>query len=84
MQTFSNSNCLVAPYSRDFLLNTYEYNEEFSLYHWVYVRKLVDEADISGIDDELAHSDDADVVPKKPVSEVEPAAAYQDFARNVV
>lgn len=84
MQIFSNSNYRVALHSRGFLLNTYECNEEFSLYHWVYVRKLVDEAENPGIDDELAHAGDANVVPKKPVSEVEPAAAYQDLARNVV
>jgi hypothetical protein len=84
MQTFSNSNCRVATRSRGFLLNTYECNEEFSLFHWLHVRKLVDEADIPGIDAELAHGGDADPAPKKPVSEVEPAATYQHFARNVV
>lgn len=80
MQTFSNSNCRVALRSRGFLLNTYECNEEFSLFHWLHVRKLVDEADTP----ELAHGADTDAVPKKPVSEVEPAATYQHFTRNVV
>ena len=82
MQSLSNSNCPAAPRLRGLKLNFYGCNEEFSLYHWLHVRMLVDEADTAVLDEVLAQA--ADAVPKKPVSEVESPATYQHFARNVV
>lgn len=59
-------------------------NEEFSLPHLLYVRKLVEEAAGFAGGEEFVVCTRTEATPKKPVSEVEPATAYQHFARDVV
>lgn len=85
MQTLMRSNLAADPRSCcESELDSYDCHEEFSLYHWMHVYKLVEEADIFEIDEEFASSLEAEPERKKPVSEVEPSTAYQHLARNVV
>lgn len=62
---------------------SYDSNEEFSLHNWLNVCKLVEEADVCAVE-ELPHCAGYEAIPRKPVSEVKPATAYQHFAGNVV
>lgn len=53
----------------------YDSNEEFSLYNWIHVCRLVEEADVAG---------EFGTIPRKTVSEVESSTTYQHLTRNVV
>lgn len=85
MQTLMRSNLSSVPRSyRESELDSYDCHEEFSLYHWIHVYRLVKEADIFEIDEEFASSLEAEPERKKPISEVEPSTTYQHLAGNVI
>ena len=66
------------------ILNSHDCSDEFSLYHWLYVCKLVADADISQPVQEEPAPRTAEASPKKPVSEVEPSTTYEHLTGNVV
>lgn len=63
-------------------LDSFDPSEECSLYHWVEVCKLVDEAGILTLEEELEYGQE--IATEAAPSEVEPSTAYQHFSRNVV
>ena len=65
-------------------MDSFDSSEEYSLYHWIEVRKLVDEADMPFFDEGLEYAREIEKALGEAVSEVEPATTYQHFARNVV
>lgn len=81
---FDSTHMTVAGSRCNPILDSYDSAEEFSLYHWLEVRGLVDEEDASIGEDEISGSEELEHAAQDAVSEVEPAAAYQDFAGNVV
>lgn len=81
MQTSFQSYSVISQLRAKPVLQTHDSADEFSLSHWLEGTKLVEDAEI---DEELAGCVEQSGVPRKPVSEVEPAAAYQHFARNIV
>ncbi len=65
-------------------LDSFDSSEECSLYHWIEVCRLVDEAGILTLDEELGCAQEIENALEQALSEVEPATAYQHFARNIV
>ena len=68
----------------DLTLDSYDSGEEFSLHHWIEVCRLVDDDDVFLNDEGTPHVEEVGQDAQEPLSEVEPAAAYQDFAGNVI
>ena len=65
-------------------LSSYDSGEEFSIYHWVEVCRLVDEDDVPLEDEGLPYGEGIEEALEGTLSEVEAATAYQDFPRHVV
>ena len=85
MQTLRTSSNTSVPRSHGrSIMESFDSKDEFSLARWLYVCKLVQEADLQIVDQELAPSAGTEAVRKKPVSEVESPTAYQHFAGDVV
>lgn len=74
---------LQRPHRRP-VLHSYDPSEESSLYHWLELSRLVEEADISAEDRESLPADEIEKDPRETMSEVEPATTYQHLAGNVV
>ncbi len=66
------------------ILDSYDSGEEFSFSHWMEVCKLVDEADVPLEEEGLPFAAEMEEALQKTMSEMEPAAAYQNFAGDVV
>jgi hypothetical protein len=85
MQAMIESTHTAVPHSHGGpVLDSYGSGEEFSLYHWIEVCKLVDEGDTVPMHEGLPCSVEIEGGLKETMSEVESAAAYQHFAGNVV
>ncbi len=65
-------------------LDSYDSGEEFSLYHFMHVCRLVDEGDESSAAEEPCYSAEFEEALKETLSEVESSATYQHFAGDVV
>lgn len=65
-------------------LDSYDSGEEFSFLHWIEICKLVDEADVPLEYEGLPYNEEIEEALEETISEVEPAAAYQNFTGNIV
>lgn len=65
-------------------LGSFDSGEEFSLYHWIAVCKLVDEGDVPLEDEGLPYCEEIAEALEAQWSEMESAAADQNFAGHVV
>lgn len=63
-------------------LDSYDCGEEFSLHHWMEVRRLVD--DDAGLLETPDIEALEEIVQDTTISEVEPATADEDFASHVI
>lgn len=83
MQTISAStHTAITRYT--LALDSYDCGEEFSLHHWIEVRRLVE--DDAGLLDVETPDIEAleEIVQGSTMSEVEPATADEDFASHVI
>ena len=83
METLLSPAAVPYPHRRP-ILDSYGAGDEFSFYHWIEVRKLVDEADDPSAGQGIEYSEEIEEALEETMSEVEPATAYQHFAGNVV
>jgi len=82
MQSIWNQRCAAVTVSRDRTrLDSYDSAEEFSLLHLVEISRLVDDADFPVRKDGSPKRRESRAA---PASEVQPAAADEDFAGHVV
>ncbi len=65
-------------------LGSYDSGEEFSIYHWIEVCRLVDECDVPLEAEGLPYCEQIEEALEETISEVEASAAYQHFPGNVV
>lgn len=81
---FEPTHSIVRFSHRDLALDSYDSGEEFSLHHWIEVCRLVDDDDVFLNDERTPLVEEFGQGAQDPLSEMEPAAAYQDFAGNVI
>lgn len=65
-------------------LASFDSGEEFSFYHWIAVCQLVDEGDVPLEDEGLPLCEEIEEALEETISEMESAAADQNFASHVI